>query len=73
VLADIAVRKGRPLAQIAAALADPAGQHRRDPTLLECQRMAENLDVSASELARTRRGSRETAGRQDWIGRAPRD
>ena len=76
VLADIAVRKGRPLAQIALRWLIQQGNIVAIPRSSNAKRMAENLDVfgfalSADEMARIAALKRPDGRIADPAGRAP--
>jgi 2,5-diketo-D-gluconate reductase B len=76
VLADIAVRKGRPLAQIALRWLIQQGNIVAIPRSSNAKRMAENLDVfgfalSADEMARIAALKRPAGRIADPAGRAP--
>lgn len=76
VLADIAARKGRPLAQIALRWLIQQGNIVAIPRSSNAQRMAENLDVfgfalSADEMARIAALKRPDGRIADPAGRAP--
>jgi len=76
VLADIAARKGRPLAQIALRWLIQQGNIAAIPRSSNAKRMAENLDVfgfalSADEMARIAALKRPDGRIADPAGRAP--